>query len=109
MPCYSIIIFVVKHSKTSFIMKLLQALNGDTNVVLSIDGTMLDAFKVVWLSLALLSSGAPVGLTRSWSVSGGDTVIVSSGPEPAIDIDRGQVGGITALVLEVTLAATGVN
>ena len=108
-PCNSIIIFVVKNSKTSFIVKLLKTLNGDTNVVLSVDGTMLDAFKVVWLSLSLLPSGAPVSLTWSWFVSGWDTMIVSSCPEPAVNIDRSQVGSITSFVLEVTLASTRVN
>ena len=57
----------------------------------------------------LLSSPAPERLARGRSVSGGNSVVVGSGPEPTIDVDGSQVGGVTALVLEIAFSAAGVD
>ena len=57
----------------------------------------------------LLSSPAPERLARGRPVSGGDPVVVGSGPEPAVDIDGREVWGVTALVLEIAFSATCVD
>ena len=38
-------------------------------------------------------------------VGGKDPLVVGSGPEPAVDVDGLEVGGVAALALEVALAA----
>ena len=109
-------------------MELLQPLDGDADVVLSIDGALLDALIVIRLRLPfpasesryefqhsnqipanLLSSPAPERLAGSRSVSWSNPVVVCSGPEPAIDIDGREVRSVTTLVLEIAFSATCVD
>ena len=53
MPGNTIIVFIVENSQASLIVELLKTFNGDANVVLSVDRTLLDSFIVIrlWLSL----------------------------------------------------------
>ena len=53
MPSDTVIIFVVQNSQAGFIVKLLETFNGDANVVLSVDWTLLDSFIVIGLRLSL--------------------------------------------------------
>ena len=55
-PLDSISVLVVQHGKARLVMELLQALDGDPNVVLSLDGSLLDPLIVVGLSNPSLSS-----------------------------------------------------
>ena len=57
----------------------------------------------------LLSSTAPESLSRSRSVGGWNTMVIGSGPEPAVDIDGREVGRVTTLVLEIAFSATCVD
>ena len=126
-PTDSVVIFVVEDSQARLVMELLQPLDGDADVVLGVDGSVLDALKVVRLPLALpakhqdrdddtprhtshlLSSGAPEGLSGGGAVGRGDAGVAGSGPEPPVDDDGGEVRGVAALVLEVALPAAGVH
>ena len=62
---------------------------------------------VVWLRLPLLAAPAPEG-EAAGDVGGGDPLVPVS-PEPAVDVDGLEVLGVTALVLEVTFPARGVD
>jgi len=109
MPDHAVVVFVIEDNQAGLVVELLQSLDGDADVVLCIDWTLLDSLVVIGLRLAFLSSPAPERLARGGSVSGGDPVVVGSGPEPAIDVDGSQVGGVTALVLEIAFPAAGVD
>ena len=109
MPGNAIIIFIVEDSEARLVVELLETLDGDADVVLSVDGPVLDALEVVRLPLALLAGVAPVGLPGGGAVGGGDPGVARARPEPPVDVDGGEVGGVAALVLEVTLAAAGVH
>ena len=52
-PGNTIIVLVVEHGQAGLVVELLEALDGDADVVLSIDGSLLDTFVVVWLRLSL--------------------------------------------------------
>ena len=54
-------------------------------------------------------SSKAVGDARGRPVSWGNSVVVGSGPEPAVDIDGREVWGVTALVLEIAFSATCVD
>ena len=126
-PADAVVIFVVEDGQARLVMELLQPLDGDADVVLGVDGPVLDALKVVRLPLALpakhqdrdddtpchtshlLSSGAPEGLSGGGAVGRGDAGVAGSGPEPPVDDDGGEVRGVAALVLEVALPAAGVH
>ena len=53
MPADAVVIFVVEDGQARLVMELLQPLDGDADVVLGVDGSVLDALKVVRLPLAL--------------------------------------------------------
>ena len=57
MPGDAVVVFIVEGGQASFVVELLQSLNGDPNVVLSFDGSLLDALMVVRLVDARLSCG----------------------------------------------------
>jgi len=101
-------VLVVHDGQTGLIMELLKTLHGDPNVIVGLDGSLLDTLVVVRLGYPSFSSGAPEGI-RVWCVGGGDPGVAGPGPEPAVHIDRLQMGAITPLVLEVALPATGVD
>ena len=128
MPGHSVTVLVIEDGQAGLVMELLQPLDGDADVVLSIDGALLDALIVIRLGLPfpasesrlefqhsnqipanLLSSPAPERLAGSRSVSWSNPVVVCSGPEPAIDIDGREVRGVTTLVLEIAFSATCVD
>ena len=48
-PLDSISVLVVQHGKARLVMELLQALDGDADVVLGIDGSLLDSLIVIRL------------------------------------------------------------
>jgi len=108
-PGNTIIVLVVEHGQAGLVVELLETLDGDADVVLSVDGSLLDTFVVVRLRLPLLSSPAPECLAWSWLVGGWNTMIVGSSPEPAVHVDRSQVRGVAALVLKVAFPAAGVD
>jgi hypothetical protein len=58
--------------------------------------------------ILLLSALAPEALGVGL-VGGQDPLVVGSGPEPSVDVDGLQVGGVAALALEVALAAGRVD
>ena len=127
-PDHAVVVLVVEDGQTGLVVELLQPLDGYADVVLSIDGALLYSLIVIRLRFSfpasesrlefqhsnqipanLLSSPAPERLARSRSVSWSDPVVVSSGPEPSIDIDGREVGGVTTLVLEITLPTRGID
>ena len=108
-PGNAIIIFIVEDSEARLVVELLETLDGDADVVLGVDGPVLDALEVVGLPLALLAGVAPEGLPGGGPVGGRDPGVARPRPEPAVDVDGGEVGGVAALVLEVALAAAGVH
>jgi len=109
MPGHSVTVLVIEDGQAGLVMELLQPLDGDADVVLSIDGALLDALIVIRLGLPFLSSPAPERLAGSRSVSWSNPVVVCSSPEPAIDIDGREVRGVTTLVLEIAFSATCVD
>ena len=52
-PGNTIIVLVVEHGQAGLVVELLETLDGDADVVLSVDGPLLDTFVVVWLRLSL--------------------------------------------------------
>ena len=62
MPLDAILVPVVEHGEASLVVELLEALDGDANVVVSLDGPLLDALVVVRLRDAALSGGGPEGV-----------------------------------------------
>ena len=48
-PDDSVIVFVVEDGQTGLVMELLQTLDGDADVVLGIDGSLLDSLIVIRL------------------------------------------------------------
>ena len=67
----------------------------------------LEASVVVRLRFPLLAAPAPEG-EAAGDVGGRDPLVAVS-PEPAVDIDWLEVLSVTALVLEITLPARGVD
>ena len=61
-PLDTVSIFVIKDGQASLVVELLEALDGDANVVVSLDGPFLDALVVVRLRDAALSGGGPEGV-----------------------------------------------
>jgi len=108
-PDHAVVVLVVEDGQTGLVVELLQALDGDADVVLGIDGSLLDSLIVIRLRFSFLSSLAPERLARSRSVSWSNPVVVSSGPEPSVDIDGREVGGVTTLVLEITFPTRGID
>lgn len=127
-PADAVVVFVVEDGKTGLVMELLQPLDGDPDVVLGVDGPVLDSLEVVGLSLSLptkyrdrdpdippctrrnlLSSGAPEGLPGGGPVGRGDAGVVGAGPEPPVDDDGSEMGRVAALVLEVAFSAACVH
>ena len=49
MPGNAIIIFIVEDSEARLVVELLETLDGDADVVLSIDGSLLDSLIVIRL------------------------------------------------------------
>ena len=127
MPADAVVVFVVEDGETRLVMELLQPLDGDPDVVLGVDRSVLDSLEVVGLPLSLptkhrdrdddippcthhlLPGGAPEGLPGGGPVGGGDAGVVGAGPEPPVDDDGSEMGGVTALVLEVAFSAACVH
>jgi len=108
-PGHAVVVLVVQNCQAGLVVELLQTLDGDADVVLGIDGSLLDSLIVIRLRLSFLSSPAPERLAGSWPVSWSNPVVVCSGPEPTIDIDGREVGSVTTLVLEIAFSATCVD
>lgn len=108
MPFNPIPILVVVHRQAGLVMELLKPLDGDPNIVVCLYGSLLDTFVIVRLGFSSFSCRTPESL-RVRLVGGRYPIIVSPGPEPAINIDRLQVSSVTALVLEITFSATCVD
>ena len=51
-PDDSIIVFVVEDGQTGLVMELLETLDGDADVVLGINGSLLDSLIVIRLRLS---------------------------------------------------------
>ena len=51
-PDDSVIVFVVEDGQTGLVMELLETLDGDADVVLSVDRSLLDSLIVIWLRLS---------------------------------------------------------
>jgi len=109
MPDHAVVVLVVQHGQAGLVVELLETLDGDADVVLSIDGSLLYSLIVIRLRFSFLSSPAPERLARSGSVSWSNPVVVGSGPEPSIDIDGREVRRVTTLVLEIAFSATCVD
>ena len=62
MPPDAVIILVVVHCQASLVMELLEAFNGDSDVVVRLDRALLNSLEVVGLRLALLPVSAPESL-----------------------------------------------
>merc|ERR1711935_393509 len=102
-PLNAISKLVVHNCQTGLVMKLLETLNGDPDIVVSLDWSLLDTLVIVWLWFACLSCGAPVSIWVG-CVGWRDSVIIGPRPEPSVYIDRLQVGSVTTLVLEITFS-----
>jgi len=107
MPGNAVVELVVEDGQTGLVVELLEAIHGDADVVVGLDGSFLDTFVVVRLGFPVYSSLAPEGLGVG-PVSGWYPLVVSPSPEPPVHVNRLQVGPVTALILEVALATTGV-
>ena len=107
-PLDPVAILVVQHGQASLVVELLQPLDGDADVVLCLDGTLLDALVVVRLGDSSLPSARP---GRLWvrDVGGRDSPIAGSRPEPSVHVDRLEMGTVAPFVLEVALAPRGVD
>ena len=57
MPDDSVIVFVVEDGQTGLVMELLETLDGDADVVLGVDGPLLDSLVVVRLGLPFPEEG----------------------------------------------------
>ena len=108
MPLDPISVLVVEDSQACLVVELLQPFDGNANVVLCLDGTLLDPLVVVRLRDPSLSSARP-GRLGMWDIGGWNPPVASSGPEPSVHIDRLKVGTVAALVLEVAFAPRGVD
>lgn len=107
-PGDPVVVLVVEDGQTGLVVKLLQSLYRDADIVCRVDGTLPLTLPVVWLRLPALPSGAPEGIWV-WSICCWYPGVVCSGPEPTIYIDWLKVVPITAFVLKITFSATGVN
>ena len=107
-PLDPIAVLVVEHRQAGLVVELLQPLDGDADVVLSLDGALLDPLVVVRLRNSSLSSGRP-GSFWVRSVCRRNPAVASSRPEPPVHVDRLQMGAVAALVLEVAFPARGVD
>jgi len=105
-PLDAVLVLVVEDGETGLVVKLLQTLYCDANVVLCLDGPLPDTLVIVGLRLIVLSGGAPEGVGVG-HVGGGDPGVAGPGPEPTVGVDRLQVCSVAALVLEVALASAG--
>ena len=107
-PLDPIAVLVVEHRQASLVVELLQPLDGDADVVLSLDGPLLDPLVVVRLRNSSLSSGRPGSL---WvrCVCRRNPAVASSRPEPPVHVDRLQMCAVAALVLEVAFPTRGVD
>jgi len=105
-PLDAVLVLVVEDGETGLVVKLLQALYRDADVVLSLDGTLLDPLVIVGLRLTVLSGGAPEGVGVR-HVGSGDPGVAGPGPEPPVGVDGLQVSSVAALVLEIALASAG--
>jgi len=108
MPGDAVIELVVEDSQAGLVMELLETLDGDANIVFSLNRTLSYSLCIIWLRFSIFPIGAPECLWV-WSVCGRDPLVAGSGPEPSIHIDGLEVGPVTTLVLEVTFTATGVD
>ena len=52
MPGHAVVVLVVQDGETGLVMELLQALDGDADVVLGINGSLLDSLIVIRLRLS---------------------------------------------------------
>jgi len=105
-PGDAVVVFIVEGGQASFVVELLQSLDGDTDIVLCLDGSLSDALLVVRLGRPGLSGCAPEGVGIR-SVRSRNPGVTGSGPEPTVHVDRLQMGAVAALVLEVTFPTAG--
>ena len=107
-PLDPIAVLVVEHRQAGLVVELLQPLDGDADVVLGLDGPLLDPLVVVRLRNSSLSGGRP---SSFWGRGVGrrNPAIASSRPEPPIHVDRLQMCAVAALVLEVAFPTRGVD
>ena len=52
MPGHAVVVLVVQDGETGLVVELLQALDGDADVVLGINGSLLDSLIVIRLRLS---------------------------------------------------------
>ena len=108
MPDHSVIVLVIENGEAGLVVELLQALDGDADVVLGVDGSLLDPLVVVRLRNSSLSSGRP-GSFWVRGVCRRNPPVASSRPEPPVHVDRLQMRTVAALVLEVAFPTRGVD
>ena len=107
-PLDAIAVLVVEHRQAGLVVELLQPLDGDADVVLGLDGPLLDSLVIVRLRNSSLSCGRP-GSFWMRGVCRRNPAVASSRPEPAVHVDRLQMGTVAALVLEVAFPTRGVD
>lgn len=109
MPLDAVVVLVVQHGQTSFIVPLLEAFDGQTHIVLDVlQFAGLQAFVVIRLGFAAFSLLAPESIPVS-SVCSGDSSVSGTGPEPSVDVNGLELGLFTAFALEIALASRSVN
>lgn len=85
-PGHSVLVLIVEDGQASLVVELLKSLNGDTDVVRRVNGTLLVALPVVRLWLSFFSGVAPESIWMRL-ISGWDTSIICPGPEPSIRVN----------------------
>ena len=101
MPLDPVIVLVIKNCQTCFIIELLQPLHSQPAPVPHLQCSSFYPSKVIWLRFSCISPPAPE-CESAWDVCWWDPLVTVS-PEPAIDVNRLKMRGVTAFVLEITL------
>ena len=95
-PADAVVVFVVEHGEARLVMELLQPLDGDPDVVLGVDGPVLDSLEVVRLPLPLPTKHChwiQVGTFLLASVTYSPVVLQKASPGAGL-----LVGGMRALL-----------
>ena len=93
-PADAVVVFVVEHGEARLVMELLQPLDGDPDVVLGVDGPVLDSLEVVRLPLSLPTKHwIQVGTFLLASVTYSPVVLQKASPGAGL-----LVGGMRALL-----------
>lgn len=85
-PGHPVVVLVVEDRQTGLVVKLLETLDGDADVVSRVDGTLLLALPVVGLRGSQFSAVAPESI-RMGCISGRNPHIFSSSPEPSVHVN----------------------